>query len=142
MKETSAKYKYEKELMDKRLLKTETERAKLERELKQALIDIQNTEHEAQTCRREQLDDKQRVEVLLREKNMIARGKETAQERIKRLNHELLLCGQAKTKVEHELDTLTHSIEDVRKQMETVEKERDKHSLVIQGLKQQVRWIY
>lgn len=127
--------------MDKRLLKTETERAKLERELKQALIDVQNTEHKAQICRKEQLNDKQRVETLLREKNMIARSRETAQERIKRLNHELVLCEHAKTKVEHELDTLTQSIDDVKKQMETVEKERDKYSLAIQGLKQQVRGI-
>ncbi|XP_025262810.1 cilia- and flagella-associated protein 58 [Camponotus floridanus] len=137
-KESTAKYKHEKDLMDKRLLKAETERAKVERELKQALIDVQNTEREAQICRKEQLDDKQRVETLLREKNMIARSRETAQERIKRLNHELVLCGHARTKVEHELDTLTQSIDDVKKQMETVEKERDKYSLAIQGLKQQM----
>lgn len=127
--------------MDKRLLKAETERGKLESELKQALIDVQNTEHRAQICRKEQLDDKQRVETLLRERNMIARSRETAQERIKRLNHEVLLCGQAKTKVEHELDTLTQSIDDVKRQVETVEKERDKYGLAIQGLKQQVRRI-
>lgn len=133
---------HEKDLTSKRLLKTGTERAKLENELKQALIDIQNTEHEAQSCRKEQLDDKQRVEILLREKNMIARSRETAQERIKRLNHELVLCGHAKTKVEHELDTLTQSIDDVRRQMEMAEKERDKYSQAIQGLKQQVRRIY
>lgn len=125
--------------MDKRLLKAETERDKVERELKQALINIKNTEHNMQICRKEQLDDKQRVEALLREKNAIARSRETGQERIKKLNHELLLCGQAKAKVEHELDTLTQSIDDVRKQMETVEKERDKYSLTIHGLEQQVR---
>lgn len=128
--------------MDKRLLKAETERTKLEREMKQALIDIQNTEHETRTCRKEQLDDKQRAEILLRERNMIARSKETAQERIKRLNHELVLCGHAKTQVEHELDTLTQGIDDVKRQMETVEKERDKYSLTIHELKQQVRRIY
>ncbi|XP_072750545.1 uncharacterized protein [Anoplolepis gracilipes] len=137
-KESTAKYKYEKDLMEKRLLKTETERAKLESELKQALIDIKNTEHEAQTCRKERLDDKQRIEILLREKNMIARSRETIQERIKRLNHELVLCGHAKTKVEHELDTLTQNIEDIRRQMEIVEKERDKYSLTIQELKKQM----
>lgn len=127
--------------MDKRLLKSETQRVRLEHELKQALIDVQNTEHKAEVCRKEQLDDKQRVETLLRQKNMIARSRETAQERIKRLNHELVLCGHARTKIEHELDTLTQNIDDVKKQMETVEKERDKYSLAIQGLKQQVRGI-
>lgn len=129
-------------MTDKRLLKAETERAKVEHELKQALIDIKNTEHETQICRKEQLDDKQRVETLLRERNAIARSRETAQERIKRLNHDLLLYGQAKTKIEHELDALTQSVDDVKRQMETVEKERDKYGLTIHGLEQQVRRIY
>ncbi|KAL6434920.1 hypothetical protein ACFW04_005231 [Cataglyphis niger] len=137
-KESSAKYMHEKNLAMKRLLKTETERTKLENELKQALIDVQNMEHDAQLCRKEQFDDKQRIESLLREKNMLARSRETAQERIKRLNHELVLYGHAKTKVEHELDKLTQSIDDVRKQMEMVEKERDKYSQAIQGFKQQI----
>ncbi|KMQ95066.1 putative coiled-coil domain-containing protein 147 [Lasius niger] len=137
-KESSAKCKYEKDLTDKRLLKAETERTKVEHELKQALIDIKNTEHETQICRKEQLDDKQRVETLLRERNAIARSRETAQERIKRLNHDLLLYGQAKTKVEHELDALTQSVDDVKRQMETVEKERDKYGLTIHGLEQQI----
>lgn len=133
---------HERNLRGKRLIKTETERTKLENELKQALIDVHNMEHDAQTCRKEQLDDKQRVEILLREKNMLARSRETAHERIKRLNYELVLCGHAKTKVEHELDTLTQSINDVRKQMEMVKKERDKYSQAIQGFKKQVRRIY
>ncbi|XP_071574456.1 cilia- and flagella-associated protein 58, partial [Temnothorax nylanderi] len=137
-REDSAKYKHEKELIDKRLMKAEFERSKLERELKQALINVKNAEHNVQTCRKEQLEDKQRVEILLREKNTIARSKETAFERIKRLNHELLLCGHSKKKIEHELDTLIQTIDDMKKQMEVVEKERDRYSLAVQGLEQQL----
>lgn len=122
------------------MLKAESERSRLERELKQALISVKNAEHEAQTCRKQQLEDKQRVEILLREKNTIARSKETAQERIKRLNHELLLCGHGKKKIEHELDTLTQTIDDMKKQIEVVEKERNKYSSMVQGLEQQVKY--
>lgn len=139
-REVSAKYKHEKNLTDKRLMKAESERSRLERELKQALINIKNAEHNIQTCRKEQLEDKQRVEILLREKNTIVRSKESAYERIKRLNHELLLCEHGKKKIEHELDTLVQTIDDIKKQMEVVEKERDRYSSAVQGLEQQVKY--
>lgn len=125
--------------MDKQLQKTETERTRLEHELKQALIDVRNTEHDVYTCRKEQFDHKQHIEALLREKNTIARSKETVQERVKRLNHELVLCQQSRKKVEQELDTVMHSIDEVKLQKEAVEKERDKYSLMVQGLEKQVR---
>ncbi|XP_011701373.1 PREDICTED: cilia- and flagella-associated protein 58-like, partial [Wasmannia auropunctata] len=137
-KEDSDKYKYEKDLIDKRLLKADSERSRLERELKQTLINVRNAEHDAQTCRKEQLEDKQRIEILLREKNTIARSKETAFERIKRLNHELLLCKSGKKKIEHELDMFTQTIEDMKKQMQVIEKERDRYSSAVQGLEQQL----
>ncbi|XP_018316721.1 cilia- and flagella-associated protein 58 [Mycetomoellerius zeteki] len=137
-KEDSAKYKHEKDLIDKRLLKAESEQSKLKRELKQTLINVKNVEHDAQICRKEQLEDKQRIENLLREKNNIVLIKETAYERIKRLDHELLLCGHGKKKMEHEMDTLTQTIDDMKKQMEVVEKERDRYSTAVQGLEQKL----
>lgn len=137
-RDDSGKCKREKDIVDKQLLKTEQERTRLEHELKQALIDIRNTEHEMFTCRKEQLDHKQRIEALLREKNIIARSKETVQERVKRLNHELVLCQQSRKKVENELDTVMHSIDEVKLQLETAEKERNKYSSMVQGLEQQV----
>lgn len=121
-------------------MKAELERSRLERELEQVLINIKNAERDVQTCRKEQLEDKQRVEFLLREKNIIARSNETANERIKRLNHELLLCGQSKQKITHELDTLTQTIDDLKNQMKVVEKERDRYSSAVQGLEQQVKY--
>lgn len=139
-KEDSAKYKHEKDLIDKRLLKAESEQSKLKRELKQTLINVKNVEHDAQICRKEQLEDKQRIENLLREKNNIVLIKETAYERIKRLDHELLLCGHGKKKMEHEMDTLTQTIDDMKKQMEVVEKERDRYSTAVQGLEQKVKY--
>lgn len=139
-REDSAKYKHEKDLIDKRLIKAESEQSRLECELKQALINVKNIGYDIQTCRKEELEDKQRVEILLREKNTIARSKETAYERIKQLNHELLLCGYGKKKIEHELDTLTQTVDDMKKQMEVVEKERDRYSSAVQELEQQVKY--
>lgn len=140
IREESAKHKHEKGLTEKRLMKAEFERSRLERELKQVLINIKNAEHDVQTCRKEQLEDKQRVEFLLREKNVIARSKETAHERVKRLNRELLLCGQGKKKIARELDTLTQTIDDLKNQIKDVEKERDRYSSAVQGLEQQVKY--
>lgn len=121
-------------------MKAESEQSRLERELKQALINVKNAEHNVQTCRKEQLEDKQYVETLLREKNTIARSKEIAYERIKRLNYELLLCGLGKKKIEQELDMLTQTMDDVKKQMEVVEKERDRYSSATKRLEQQVKY--
>ena len=139
-KEDSAKYKHEKDLIDKRLLKAESEQSKLKRELKQTLIDVKKVEQDAQTCRKEQFEDKQRIKNLLREKTNITVSKETAYERIKRLNYELLLCGHGKKMMEHELDTLTQTINDIKTQMEVVEKERDRYSTAVQGLRQKVKY--
>ncbi|EGI60162.1 hypothetical protein G5I_11634 [Acromyrmex echinatior] len=135
-KEDIAKYKHEKDLIDKRLLKTESEQSKLKRELKQTLINFKNVENDAQTCHKEQIEDKQRIKNLLREKNNIALSKETAYERIKQLDHELSLCGHGKKRIEHELDTLTQTINDMKTQIEAVEKERDRCSTTAQGLEQ------
>ncbi|XP_011063042.1 PREDICTED: coiled-coil domain-containing protein 147-like [Acromyrmex echinatior] len=137
-KEDIAKYKHEKDLIDKRLLKTESEQSKLKRELKQTLINFKNVENDAQTCHKEQIEDKQRIKNLLREKNNIALSKETAYERIKQLDHELSLCGHGKKRIEHELDTLTQTINDMKTQIEAVEKERDRCSTTAQGLEQKL----
>ncbi|XP_011875433.1 PREDICTED: cilia- and flagella-associated protein 58-like [Vollenhovia emeryi] len=137
-REDSAKYKHEKDLIDKQLMKAESEQSRLGRELKQALINVRNAEHVVQTCRKEQLEDKQRVEILLREKDTIARNKETAYKRIKRLNHELLLCEQGRKKIEQELDTQTKTIDEMKNQIEVVEKERDRYSSTVHGLEKQL----
>ena len=127
-------------MIDKRLLKTESEQSKLKRELKQTLINVKNVEQDAQTCRKEQLEDKQRIKNLLREKNKIILSKETAYERIKRIDHELVLCRHGKKKIEHELDKLTQTIDGMKTQMEVVEKQRDRFSTALQELEQKVKY--
>lgn len=137
-REDSIKFKLEKDLVEKRLLKSETERSKLERDLRQTITDVKNVEHEAHTCHKEIMDERQRVETLSREKNTLARSKKAAQDRIKRMNRELLLSEHAKRKIERELDALTQILYEVKTHLETVEKERDKCNLTVQGLERQV----
>ncbi|XP_014470458.1 PREDICTED: cilia- and flagella-associated protein 58-like [Dinoponera quadriceps] len=137
-REDSTKCKFEKDIAEKRLLKADGERSRLEQDLRQAVTDVKNIEHKARTCRKEFMDERQRVEALLREKNTLARGKETALDRIKRMNRELLLSEHAKRKIERELDTLTQSSYEVKKQLEVVEKERDKCNLTAQELERQI----
>lgn len=139
VRDDNVKSKHQKNIVDKQLQKTEIERIKFERELKQALIDNRNTEHELFSCRKDQFDHKQRMDALLREKNTIARSKENIQDHVKRLNHELVLCQQSRKKVEYELDSMTHIVDEVKCQLEVVEKERDKYNSMVQGLEQQVK---
>lgn len=139
MQEDNAKCHHEKDLTDKRLQKTEIERSKIESELKQALIDVHNAEQKTQLCQKEQFDDKQRIELLLREKNTLARHKESAQEQIRQINREQLVCENSRKQLEKELDAALHSVDDVKNQMEAVEKEKDKYIAVGQELEQKVR---
>lgn len=141
-REDSTKFKLEKDVAEKRLLKSETERSRLERDLRQVVIDAKNVEHEARACRKEFVDERHRVEALLREKNALARGKETAQDRIKRMDRELLLSEHAKRKIERELDILTQNTYELKTQLETVEKERDKCNWTVQGLERQVSFDF
>ncbi|XP_070530909.1 cilia- and flagella-associated protein 58 isoform X2 [Cardiocondyla obscurior] len=142
-KEDNAKCEHRNNVIDKRLVKAQSERSGLEHKLKQAVINIKDIEHNAEICRKEQFENKQRVEILLREKNTIARNKETALKRIKHLSHELFLCGRNKKKIELEVDTLTQTIDNMRKQTEVVVKERDRYTLAVQELQQQLEtYIY
>jgi len=134
------KCQHEKEKVEKQLQRIETDRSRVERDLKQSVVDYRNLEHDLFTCRKEQLDYKQRIEMLLREKNTIARSRETLQDRMKRTNYELLLCQQSKKKIELQLNMMTEAIDNIKLQMEAVEKDRDKYNLMTQTLQQQVRY--
>lgn len=126
-------------MIDKRLQKVEIEHSKLESEHKQALIDIKNTGREIFICRKEQHDTKQHIETLLREKNIFIHNKEIIQERVKRLNRELLLSVNSKKKIEHELNTVIQNVEDIKKEMKIIEDERDRYNATVQRLEKQVR---
>lgn len=141
-REDNIKFKLEKDVAEKRLLKSETERSRLERDLRQAVTDVKNIDREARSSHKELVDERQRVEVLLRERNTLARGKETAQDRIKRINRELLLSEHAKRKIERDMDILTQSSYEMKTQLEVAEKERDRCNLTVQDLERQVKYRF
>ncbi|XP_015433569.1 PREDICTED: cilia- and flagella-associated protein 58-like [Dufourea novaeangliae] len=132
------KIKAERDIAVKRLQKFESERSSLEQQLKQALATTSNREHELFTLRKQQIDKQQQVDVLLREKNILARTKETLSEHIKKQQHELVVYEYSRRKIEHELDSVTQNVDEIQKEMSIVEKERDKHSFVAQDLALQV----
>lgn len=125
--------------MTKRLQRVEMERSHLEQDLKQALAKTQNVEQEMVALRRQQVDRQQQIDILVRERNILARTKETQSEHMKRLNHETVVCEYSRRKIEHELDDAMQNVVEITKQLGMVEKERDKHNLLAQELAQQVR---
>ncbi|XP_076227482.1 cilia- and flagella-associated protein 58 [Nomia melanderi] len=128
----------EKDLAVKRAQKFESERSSFEQQLRQAVASTRNREHELFTLRKQQTDKQQQVEVLLREKNILARTKETLGDHIKKQEHEITVCEYSRRKIEYELDSVTQNVAAVQKQMSAVEKERDKNNLIAQDLAQQV----
>ncbi|XP_076664868.1 cilia- and flagella-associated protein 58 isoform X2 [Andrena cerasifolii] len=138
LRDEIAKAKSERESVTKRLQRAEMERSHLEQDLKQALAKRQNIEQETMTLRKQQVDRQQQIDVLVREKNILARTKETLGEHMKKLNHETVVCEYSRRKIERDLDDMVHNVAEVTKQLDTVEKERDKHNLVAQELAQQI----
>ncbi|KAG7201001.1 hypothetical protein KM043_003356 [Ampulex compressa] len=134
MREESSRSRCEKDAAEKRLLKIDADRSRLEAELKGAATSAKNAECETMALRRQGVEHRQRVEALLREKNVLARGKETTADRIKALEHELLVCEQGRKKIQRELEEATRAAAETRKQLEAAERERDKARLEGQEL--------
>ncbi|XP_076643190.1 cilia- and flagella-associated protein 58 isoform X2 [Halictus rubicundus] len=122
----------------KRAQKLEADRSSIDQQLKQTAATMRNREQELFTLRKQQIDKQQQVEILMREKNILARTKENLGDQIKKQNHEIMVCEYSRRKVEHELDTVVVNIANVQKQMSILEKERDRHSLAAQDLAHQV----
>lgn len=124
----------------KRLQKLELERSDFEKQMKQALASMRNAEQETLIHRRQYIDKQQQVEILIREKNILARNQETLGEQIKRLNQQLVVGDYGRRKIEAELDDSARNVMEVTKQLQSVEKERDKHSQTIKDLAYQVNY--
>ncbi|XP_076284689.1 uncharacterized protein LOC143211117 [Lasioglossum baleicum] len=137
LKAEMTKCKADMESTLKRAQKVEAERSSIDEQLKQAMANTRNREQEVFTLRKLQIDKQQQVEVLMREKNILARSKENLGDQIKKQNHEIVVCEYSRRKIEQELDTVVVNIANVQKQMSMAEKERDRHSLAAQELANQ-----
>lgn len=126
--------------MAKRIQKYETDKSALEEEVKQLSSKSKNLAHQKISLQKQIAVKQQEMEILLRERNILARTKENLGDQIKRLNHEMLVCEYSRRKIEHELDTSIRDIQDVQLHLAVVEKERDKHNQIAQGLAREVSY--
>ncbi|PBC28999.1 Coiled-coil domain-containing protein [Apis cerana cerana] len=138
LKEDILKLRTERDAMAKRIQKYETDKSALEEEVKQLSTKSKNLAHQRISLQKQIAVKQQEMEILLRERNILARTKENLGDQIKRLNHEMLVCEYSRRKIEHELDSSIRDIQDVQLHLTVVEKERDKHNQVAQGLAREV----
>ncbi|XP_043264498.1 cilia- and flagella-associated protein 58-like [Colletes gigas] len=140
MKESVERNRIERDAMAKRVQKVEMELTSLEQQLKQANANTKNAEHQMAGFRKQQIDKQNQYDVLLREKNVLARTRENMEEQIKKQNHEMIVYEYSRRKIEREFDDLTQDIVEIKKELAAAEKERDKHKLETQNLAQQVEY--
>lgn len=126
--------------MTKRIQKYEIDKSALEEEVKQLSSKSKNLAHQRISLQKQIAAKQQEMEILLRERNILARTKENLGDQIKRLNHEMLVCEYSRRKIEHELDSSIRDIQDVQLHLAVVEKERDKHNQIAQGLAREVSY--
>ncbi|CAL7944366.1 unnamed protein product [Xylocopa violacea] len=138
LKNSASRAITDRDAMAKRLQKIENERTALEQQLKNTVARVHTAEHQRMMHQKQLMDKQQEMEITLREKNILARSKETLGDQIKRLNHELVVCEYSRKKIEYELDSSMQDVIELQKQLDAMEKERDKHNLTAQQLAQQV----
>ncbi|KAK2585378.1 hypothetical protein KPH14_010053 [Odynerus spinipes] len=137
-KEESSKNRSDKDILEKKFMKIDYERVRLEQELKQANTTVKNVDHEMAMLRKQQFDDKQQYEALMREKNILARSNETLKEHVRSLNHEIAVLDASRKKLEHELNNGIHREAELKKQVEAIEKDRDRCNFEARELAQRV----
>ncbi|XP_076767182.1 cilia- and flagella-associated protein 58 [Xylocopa sonorina] len=138
LKNNASRAMTDRDHMAKRLQKIENERSSLEQQLKNTMARAQNAEHQSTMHQKQLMDKQQEMEITLREKNVLARSKETLGDQIKRLNHEMVVCEYSRKKIEYELDSSMQDVIELQKQLDATEKERDKHNFTAQQLAHQV----
>ncbi|KAI4483156.1 hypothetical protein M0804_008211 [Polistes exclamans] len=136
--ERSTRNKSDKDILEKKFVKIDYERNRLEQELKQAITNIKNVDYEIATFQRQQFKDKQQYEALMRDKNILARTNENLKEHVRNLDHEMAVINASRKKLEYELNNSIHREAELNKKIETIEKERDKCNFETRELLQRV----
>ncbi|XP_043500421.1 cilia- and flagella-associated protein 58-like [Polistes fuscatus] len=136
--EMSTRSKSDKDMLEKKFLKIDYERSRLEQELKQAMTNIKNVDYEIATFQKQQFKDKQQYEALMREKNIFARTSENLKKHVRSLNHEMALINASRKKLEYALNNSTYREAELNKKIVIIEKERDKCNSEIRELLQRV----
>ncbi|KAI4501245.1 hypothetical protein M0802_003618 [Mischocyttarus mexicanus] len=132
--ERSIKSKSDKDILEKRFLKIDYERNRLEQELKQATTNMKNVDYEMGIFQKQQFEHKQQYEALMREKNILARNNENLKGQVRNLDSEMTVINASRKKLEHELNNGIYREAELNKKIETIEKERDKCNFEVRKL--------
>ncbi|KAL2726697.1 cilia- and flagella-associated protein 58-like [Vespula squamosa] len=133
-KEESAKYKSEKDILEKKFLRLNYEKGKLEQDIKQAITNVKNADHEITIFRKQQIEDKKHYDALIRDKNILSKTNENLKEQVKAFDHEILVHNLSRKKLERELNNSIYRENELREQIETIEKERDRYNFEMREL--------
>ncbi|XP_015188466.1 PREDICTED: cilia- and flagella-associated protein 58-like [Polistes dominula] len=136
--ERSMKYKSDKDILEKRFLKIDNERSRLEQELKQAITNVKNVDYEMGLLQKQHFEDKQLSESLMRDKSIFARTIENLKEYIKSVDHEMAVVSASKKKLEYELNNGVYRENELKRKIEIIEKERVKCNFEIRKLSQRI----
>ncbi|XP_035722569.1 cilia- and flagella-associated protein 58-like isoform X1 [Vespa mandarinia] len=137
-KEESAKNKSDKDILEKKFLRLNYEKSKFEQETKQAIINLKNADHEITIYQKQQMEDKKQYELLTRDKNILARNNENLKEQIRAFEHDIMMHNVSRKKLERELNNSIYREIELKKEIETIEKERDKCNFQVRELVEKI----
>ncbi|XP_043668806.1 cilia- and flagella-associated protein 58-like [Vespula pensylvanica] len=137
-KEENAKNKSDKDILEKKFLKLHCEKVKLEQDIKQAITNVKNADYEITIFRKQQLEDKKYYETLMRDKNILSKANENLKEEVKALNHEILVHNLSRKKLERELNNSIFRETELKKQIETIEMEKDRCHFEVRELVEKI----
>lgn len=137
-KEESAKNKSDKDILEKKFLRLNYERSKLEQETRQAMINLKNADREIILFQKQQAEDKKQYETLTRDKNILARANENLKEQVRAFEHDIMVHDVSQKKLERELNNSIYRENELRKEIDNIEKERDKCNFQMRELVEKV----
>ncbi|XP_047351046.1 cilia- and flagella-associated protein 58-like [Vespa velutina] len=134
----SAKNKSDKDILEKKFLRLNYEKSKFEQEMKQAIINLKNADHEITMYQKQQIEDKKQYEILTRDKNILARNNENLKEQIRAFEHDIMVHNVSRKKLEREFNNSIYREIELKKEIETIEKERDKCNFQVRELVEKI----
>ena len=139
MRDEISKLKLDKEFMSKKIIKEEKIRNTVEEELKQAQLSHRNAEMEVESLQKQLEDDKKLKDKLLREKETLGKTITGLKETIKALHVEANIHEQIRKKMEASLEDVGQILDESKRKMVHLEKERDKYCHEAKELGDQVK---
>lgn len=138
MKEDLAKLKCEKENAQKKLTSEKSASMKVEDNLKRIAANLRSAELEISGLNRQLHSERKTIERLNREKDTAVKNATTLEDMNKQLSLELRVLEQTNRKMEETLEEMTEGSNELRRQIKSLENERDRCTLESKELAMQV----